>query len=71
MTISIPVTSNATKHNADSQCVTRTVAVCRTAPSGTVSEVAEGYDPSCEMCAESAMIQRFDSVVWGFGQHKV
>ena len=38
MTISVPLTSSATKHNAVIQCVTRTVALWRGALAGAVTE---------------------------------
>jgi hypothetical protein len=56
MTISIPVTSNARKDNAEIQCVIRTVAVCRTGAVGAASaaEVEEG--PRSGAYAESDIV---------------
>jgi hypothetical protein len=45
MTINIPLTSNARKHMATTQWVTRTVAVCQIAGAGTVATVAAEEGP--------------------------
>src|ERR1043166_983894 len=61
MTISTPLMSNARKHNDATQCVTRTVAACRTTVPGTapVEVEQEGFRP--DTCAESAMFLQFVS----------
>ena len=63
MTSSIPLKSNARKHTAEIQCVTRTVAGCRSADPGRTSAAAVGREPKSDKFVELAIGYNFASIV--------